>query len=386
MGAAPANTRPGELVLEAAALARLLDAIRAAGYGLVGPVVRDGAIVLAPLRGASDLPVGWIEVQGPGHYRLEREGSLVFGHTVGPSSWKRFLSPPHVRLFSARTGARSFAVTDGADPALPTAFLGVRPCDVAAIAVLDRVMLGGPVADPIYRERREKCLIVAANCTRAAATCFCASLDTGPRAESGFDLALTEVREDGRHWFLLESGGPRGDGLLAALDARPAGEEERAAAARAVGRASAQMSRALDTRGLASRLRSNPEHPQWEKVAARCMACGNCTQVCPTCFCTSVTDAAELGGDGVSRVRRWDSCFAPDFSYIHGGGARTSVRARWRHWVTHKLGTWHEQFGGSGCTGCGRCITWCPAGIDFTEETVAIRAVPSREEAPNADA
>lgn len=386
MNAAPANARSHGAVLGAGELDRLLDVIRVAGYGIVGPLVRDGAIVLAPLRSAADLPAGWIEEQGPGRYRLKREGSRVFGHTVGPSSWKRFLSPPRVRLFSARTNGRSFEVTDGADPALPTAFFGVRPCDVAAIAVLDRVMLGGPVADPVYRERREKCLIVAANCTRASATCFCESMDAGPRATAGFDLALTEVREEGRHEFLLESGSARGDELLAALAARPAGEADRAAAARAVEGARGQMGRALETRGLADRLRANPDHPHWEKVAARCMACGNCTQVCPTCFCTTVADTAELGGGGASRVRRWDSCFAPEFTYIHGGGARTSVRARWRHWVTHKLGTWHEQFGGSGCTGCGRCITWCPAGIDFTEETTAIRAVASREEAPNADA
>lgn len=386
MNAAPANTVTGEAVLEASQFDRLLEAIRAAGYGLVGPVVRDGVLAYEPIQGAADLTPGWIDDQGPGACRLKREGALLFGPTHGPGGWKRFLHPPRVRLFTAKADAKSFAVTDGADPALPTAFIGVRPCDVAAIAVLDRVMLGGPVVDPVYRERREKCLIVAAHCTRAAATCFCESRGAGPRARAGFDLAFTEVREEGRHEFVLESGSPRGEQLLAGLGARAAGEDERAAAARAIERASAQMGRRLDTTALASRLRSNPDHPHWEKVAVRCMACGNCTQVCPTCFCTSMTDAAALGGGGASRVRRWDSCFAPDFSYIHGGGARTSVRARWRHWVTHKLGTWHEQFGGSGCTGCGRCITWCPAGIDFTEETVAIRSVPRREEAPHADA
>lgn len=386
MSAAPANTRLGEAVLPANQLDRLLDVIRAGGFGLVGPVVREGAIVYQPIRSAADLAAGWIEEQGPGRYRLQREGSLWFGHTVGPATWKRFLHPPRVRLFSASTDGRGFTVTDGADPALPTAFIGVRPCDVAAIAVLDRVLLGGPYVDPVYRERREKCLVVAVQCTRAAKTCFCESMGTGPRAHSGFDLALTEVQDEGRHYFVLESGGPRGEALLAALDAPPAGEHELTAAARAIGGASGQMGRTLDTAGLAERLRANPDHPHWDKVAARCMACGNCTQVCPTCFCTSMADVAALGGGAASRVRRWDSCFAPDFSYIHGGGARTSVRARWRHWVTHKLGTWHEQFGGSGCTGCGRCITWCPAGIDFTEETPAIRAVSNRGDAPNADA
>jgi ferredoxin len=386
MSASPTETRLREAVLEADELDRLIGALRAAGYDVIGPVVRDGVIVLEPVKHAAELPAGWIDEQDPGRYRLVREGSRIFGHTVGFSSWKRFLHPPRVRLWTARADSRSFAITDGADPARPLALLGVRPCDLAAIAILDRVLLGGPWADPVYRERREQAFLVGVQCSRAARTCFCASVGTGPRAASGFDLALTEVQEDGRHYFVLESGTPRGAQLLTGLDARSAGEGEHEAALRATEQAATQITRELDHRGLAARLRGNPEHPHWEKVAARCLACGNCTQVCPTCFCTSMTDVAALGGGEVSRIRRWDSCFSQDFSYIHGGGVRTSVRARWRHWATHKHGTWHEQFGGSGCTGCGRCITWCPAGIDITEETAAIRAGSRKGEASHADA
>ena len=146
------------------------------------------------------------------------------------------------------------------------------------------------------------------------------------------------------------------------------------------------MGRTLETDGLAAAIRSQPEHPRWAEMADRCMACGNCTQVCPTCFCTSIEDKAALDGTAAERVRRWDSCFTPDFSYIHGGSVRPSVRARYRHWLTHKLGTWHDQFGTSGCVGCGRCITWCPAGIDITEEARALQAGAPREETNRADA
>jgi sulfhydrogenase subunit beta (sulfur reductase) len=96
--------------------------------------------------------------------------------------------------------------------------------------------------------------------------------------------------------------------------------------------------------------------------------------VCPTCFCTSVEDSTDVDGDGVVRVQRWDSCFTVDYSYIHGGSVRSSDRSRYRQWMTHKLSTWFDQFGSSGCVGCGRCITWCPVGIDITEEVAAIRA------------
>jgi sulfhydrogenase subunit beta (sulfur reductase) len=284
MSSAPPVTGLQEAVLEADQLDRLLGALRSAGYELVGPVARDGAIVHEPIQGAADLPAGWVEDQAPGQYRLRREGTRLFGHTVGPSTWKRFLHPPRVRLFTAKTDNRTFSVVEGADPARPTAFVGVRPCDVAALAVLDRVMLGGPFPDPIYRERRENTLIVAAHCTRAAATCFCESLGTGPRARTGFDIALTEVQEAGRHYFVLESGSPRGADLLAGLNAGEPGEGELAAVEREIGQASGHMGRKLDTADLPARLRGNPEHPQWEKAAARCLACGNCTQVCPTCF------------------------------------------------------------------------------------------------------
>ena len=133
------------------------------------------------------------------------------------------------------------------------------------------------------------------------------------------------------------------------------------------------MGRSLDQEGLKELLYENRNHPRWDDVADRCLSCANCTMVCPTCFCTTVEDSTDLTGDTAERVRRWDSCFTMDFSYIHGGAVRKSVKSRYRQWMTHKLGTWQDQFGSSGCVGCGRCITWCPVGIDITEEVAAMR-------------
>jgi sulfhydrogenase subunit beta (sulfur reductase) len=133
------------------------------------------------------------------------------------------------------------------------------------------------------------------------------------------------------------------------------------------------MGRTMDTKGIKELLYRNYENPRWDDVAKRCLTCGNCTMVCPTCFCTTVEDITDLTGEHVERWRKLDSCFTMDFSYIHGGSVRSSPRARYRQWMTHKLATWIDQFGTSGCVGCGRCITWCPVGIDITEETGAIR-------------
>jgi formate hydrogenlyase subunit 6/NADH:ubiquinone oxidoreductase subunit I len=107
-------------------------------------------------------------------------------------------------------------------------------------------------------------------------------------------------------------------------------------------------------------------------VAQRCLACTNCTLVCPTCFCVAVEDTTDLAGDHVERHRRWDSCFTAGHSYVHGGSVHASTASRYRQWMTHKLSTWFDQFGSSGCVGCGRCIAWCPAAIDITEEAAAI--------------
>ena len=134
-----------------------------------------------------------------------------------------------------------------------------------------------------------------------------------------------------------------------------------------------QQVRNIDTTGIKELLYQNFEHPRWDNVAGRCLTCANCTMVCPTCFCTTVEDVTDVTGDHAERWRRWDSCFTQSFSYIHGGSVRTSAKSRYRQWMTHKLASWIDQFGSSGCVGCGRCITWCPVGIDITEEVRAIR-------------
>ncbi len=362
-------TKPNPLILDFAGLDRLLEALRERGYTVVGPKVRDGAIMLDELRAASELPVGWRDEQEPARYRLIKDaGGRAFGYTVGPQSWKRYLHPP--RLTLSRSGSNG---NSEADPRPPRyAFIGVRPCELAAIAKLDRVMTGGAWPDPAYVARRDGAFLVAVNCTQPGGTCFCASMGTGPRAASGFDVALTELVTDGAPTFLGEAGSERGREILGAVPTRPARPSEVESAEGALAEAAGQMGRVLDTRGLAERLRSRYEHPRWEEVSRRCLTCANCTMVCPTCFCWTVEDTTDLAGGGAARTRRWDSCFGLEFSFIHGGSVRTSAAARYRHWLLHKLSTWHDQFGSSGCVGCGRCITWCPAGIDITEEARAV--------------
>lgn len=363
-----------QAVITTEGLQALLDALRQHGYRVVGPTVRDQAIVYDDIASIADLPCGWTDTQEGGHYRLtRRDDDALFGYAVGPHSWKKFLHPPVLRLWHAARDADSIRVVSEPDPAERLAFIGVRSCELHAIAIQDRVFLGGAHVDPHYRARREGAFIVAINCSVAGGTCFCVSMNTGPQASAGFDLALTEIVLEGGRAFLIESGSDDGRAVLAELPRREAKAEDLAAAAAVVERTAANMGRQMRTDDLHELLLRNLDHPRWEQVADRCLSCGNCTMVCPTCFCTAVEESSDLAGAEMSRSRRWDSCFTMDFSYIHGGSVRSSVRSRYRQWMTHKLTTWWDQFGSSGCVGCGRCITWCPVGIDITEEVRAIR-------------
>jgi ferredoxin len=351
----------------------LLDRLRADGFQVVGPTVDQEAIVYGEIRTVDDLPRGWTDEQEAGRYRLvRRDDDAWFGFVVGPQSWKKYLFPPSSTLATAdRTeGGWTFRAVEEQPPKY--AFLGVRACELAAIAVQDRVFAGGPYVDPIYAGRRRAAFVVAVNCTQAASTCFCTSMGTGPRCRQGFDLALTELPDA----FVAEIGTQAGADLLAGLGdlgAVACDESALASADQARQQAVDQIAKRMDATGLRELLFANLDHPRWAETAQRCLSCTNCTMVCPTCFCSSVEEVADLREEHVERKRSWDSCFDVDFDRMHGGSVRRDVRARYRQWLTHKLAGWHDQFGTSGCVGCGRCITWCPVGIDLTEEVAAIR-------------
>ena len=351
----------------------LIQALLARGYQTLGPTLRDGAIVYDQVTSIADLPKGWTDRQDAGTYRLERRAdNALFGYAVGPQSWKRFLFPPIEQLWQANRTAAGFTI---AAPPLPTpkfAFLGVRACEIAAIAIQDRVLIQGEYANPQYAARRHDNFIIALNCGTAGGTCFCVSMQTGPNATAGFDLALTEIIDAERHEFLVEIGSETGAALFAEIPNRPALDTDIATADQIIARTASQMGRSLDTNGLKERLQSHLNDPHWDVVADHCLSCGNCTMVCPTCFCTSVEDHSDLAGQTADRTRRWDSCFTLDFSYLHGGSVRAHTKSRYRQWLTHKLANWVDQFGTSGCVGCGRCVTWCPVGIDITQEAASI--------------
>jgi sulfhydrogenase subunit beta (sulfur reductase) len=375
---APAAALPRPVqTLERADLDTLFAALRERGYAVIGPTVRAQAIVYDEIESSADLPAGLTDEQDAGSYRLvRRQDEACFGHQAGPNSWKRFQLPPRVTVWRSRRDPETGEVAVEAPAPAPVrrAFLGARACDLAAMGVLDTVLLDNQHPDAADAARRAETFVVAVQCGEAGGTCFCASMDTGPEVRSGHDLVMTELTDaPAGHVFLLDAATEAGAEVLAALPTRPATADERAAAGEAPARAAAQQTRSLDTDGIRDLLMRNLDHPRFDEVAERCLSCGNCTMVCPTCFCTSAQDTTDLTGLEGERAMVWESCFTAEHSYVHGGSVRQGIRPRYRQWLTHKLATWHDQFGSSGCVGCGRCITWCPVGIDLTEEAAAIR-------------
>jgi sulfhydrogenase subunit beta (sulfur reductase) len=355
----------------------LLASLQRAGYRIVGPTVRDGAIVYGDIRSETDLPIGWTERQEAGKYRLERRSDqALFGYVVGPHSWKKYLFPSRERLWTATRDGTSFTVTAEMPDDVPLAFLGVRACELAALRITDKVFLGG-IPDPSYSARRSRVLRIAVQCGQAGGTCFCVSMGTGPAVTGDYDLSLTEILGEGRHEFLVAVGTERGAAVLSSVPTRPATDEAEQTVTRIVARTAASMGRSMDPTGLRDLLVSNPNHPRWAEVATRCLSCTNCTMACPTCFCHTTEEVPSLDAEKTERWRRWDSCFNLEFTKLHTTSVRSSSGSRYRQWLTHKLGTWHDQFGSSGCVGCGRCITWCPVAIDITEEIAALRVPPA---------
>lgn len=345
-------------------------------YRVIGPKVEDGAIILSDIEYA-DIPSGYRDQQGKGTYRISKgDGSYIFSFSNGPDSFKRFLHLPSSEIFSFQKGSKGFRVRPSAYSERPIAFLAIRACDIYALKLYDRIFLEGPVKDRNYQRLRSGSLVIALNCIYPGDNCFCSSMGTGPEVKDGFDIALTELDDS----FIIEIKTVLGEKASEGLpleDIEPKDIDEKYLR---IENCKKLIKKSIRTYELPFVIYRNLEHQRWTEIAKRDLECGNCTQVCPTCFCNSSYDHIEIssiskksGEFSGTRIRIWDSCFSRNFARVHGGNFRPSRRARYRQWMSHKLAYMIEQFGLQGCVGCGRCITWCPAGIDITEEMEALR-------------
>ena len=347
-------------------------------HRVIGPKLEGKTVVLSEIT-FDDLPAGATDEQGPGKYRLKDERSdSVFSFSPGPDSFKKFLHPPVQEVWKFKYSPKEFIAENLPGEERPLAFFGVRACDLAALGLLNKVFLDGPGPDTGFSRRRRDMLVIAVHCLSPHGNCFCESMGTGPELRGGFDVAMTELEYN----FLLEAGSPSGERMLELLHCEDAQEKDLRDRDALILSCKKMMTKTMNTGDLPDLIYRNMEHPHWAEIAGKDLECGNCTMVCPTCFCNSAFDRLSFSSLSKNREERsgdrkktWDSCFSKNFARVHGGNFRHSRKARYRHWMSHKLAYWFDQFGTSGCVGCGRCITWCPVGIDITEELEALRSV-----------
>jgi hypothetical protein len=332
--------------IEKPELQSIVDRLRELGYRVVGPTLGDGAVVYGEITTVAEMPIGHIDVQDGGYYRLiKTDEPSYFDYVVGPHSLKNYLFPSQATLLEGIRADGSWQMRVPDPPAEPWAVIGPRSCDLHALRVQDRVFLQDRFVDPAYASRRKRLFVAAVNCRRAASTCFCHSMNTGPAVNEPFDLAMTELSDR----FVIEVGSEEGANALASAQWVPCtiaeiDEAQRlprelaremagraTSAGQTAGRSSTECAvsdgsvshgRHLETAGIRELLMSNLEHPRWDEVAERCLACANCTMVCPTCFCSRVDEVTDLAGESFRRDRSWDSCFGAEHSFMSAGSVR----------------------------------------------------------------
>jgi ferredoxin len=297
----------------------------------------------------------------------EKEISLDYDTTILPPKKLFFL--PEEKLFSFLRKEKGRVDIKEEEKEAKRALFGVHPCDVKALLLLDQVMKGD-FLDPYYVKRRQKTILIAMNCTQPRENCFCTSFDTGPELKEGYDLLLTDLDRK----YLVEVGTLDGKRLLERVKTSKAGKGDVKKKKQKIEGAREKIKKKIETEGLEADLKKNFNHEKWKEVKDKCLFCGSCTHVCPTCFCYNVSDFNAHTLKSGERIRNWDSCLTLEFAEVAlGGNFRKDREARIKQRIYHKLAYFKEQFGSFGCVGCGRCIDTCVKDIDITEVINEIR-------------
>ena len=344
---------------------QLFDVLQQQGFRCIGPRVVDDAIVYTDIDSSDDLSRGIEVEQQPGRYALSQHNhQRQFAWSNSAQALKPLTFASREILWQCHKDSQGNLSFEQHQPAVDNiAFIGARACDLAAFRLQQQHFLKPQATDPWFKQRMSHMLIVAVHCSHASATCFCSNTGDGPEVEQNFDIAMHEL-DDG---FIVQAGSYNGEKILALLQLDAISDEQTQQAEQQLAQCASQQTRQLPDQ-VQHRLLTQLDNAHWQQIGERCLSCGNCTAVCPTCFCHQQHDELSMPDDTGIHFRQWSSCFTHNHSYISGHSFRPDSASRYRQWATHKFANWFEQYGRSGCVGCGRCISWCPVGIDVTAE------------------
>lgn len=264
----------------------------------------------------------------------------------------------------AAVKAHAVLTVQPVDDAPAQVIFGLRPCDVRGFVQMDNVFggYGGFYFDPYYNAKREATTLIAVTCRDPRSTCFCTSVQGGPAAGDGADALFTQV-EGG---FTVEALTEKGEALVSAASLADASEAQGQASTSVKERATERVDKAFDLEGIQTGLRANIEDPAWHDLSMRCISCGTCTYVCPSCYCFNITDEM-VEGTG-ERIRTWDNCFNPSYTLETSGHNPRAIKSnRFRNRFSHKFWYYPEKYDSLLCSGCGRCVSNCPTRIDIRE-------------------
>jgi sulfhydrogenase subunit beta (sulfur reductase) len=294
-----------------------------------------------------------------------REAFLTFTATV--MSPKEILLPQSETLFtySSTDSAADLEVPSGREK--PRLIFGIHPCDVKSLVFLDRIFNEEEYKDVYYLERRKGMVVVSMGCIKPRLTCFCTSVGGGPFSTEGSDLQLVDIGDE----YVVQVLSDKGEKLLGKARLEDAGEDKVSLMRRVAEDAEASMAPKLNIDGLKEKLDKMFDDPIWDVLTEKCLSCGVCTYLCPTCYCFDIVDEARVSGG--ERIRLWDSCQFPLFTLqASGENPRPTSKERYRQRIMHKFSYLIDNCGRIGCVGCGRCVTECPVNLDIRQIITAI--------------
>ena len=291
-----------------------------------------------------------------------------YRNTVVPPKASFF--PPMEEMFSFQKSGDGHHIEPPVSDEHKQLIFGIRPCDAKALAILD-MTFKDTYEDPYYLSKRRNNVLVGLGCTKPYDSCFCTSLDSSPTDQTNVDLMLTDIGDE----FVIEQVSDKGKELIALTsELEEATEADEARAKEAKEAAYSKVTRKLDTKDIDNKLLASfDDEDYWEKIAAKCISCGICTFLCPTCYCFDIND--ELVKEQGARFRSWDSCGFSVYTKMPMENPRLEKWRRVRQKVCHKYEFYPMNFNVIACTGCGRCIRLCPVNWDITQ---TLESVPAK--------